>query len=377
MDDLLDDLVRMIRTCERSAKSFDEESVKTMVEALQEATNSLRPSSTGSWLGYYSRYYIEGFRPRRQDEFFDPEWGFVGSDYVNRTCGQWVEYEYEEVKEEILRRAHVSTLTPLFDVAERAKNTFTTCKREFEASIEAILSDHSDQALQDRLKKLQGLTSHITAQEFVSVFRPKGQMMVRDMAAANQGIIPPHHILFEAWLFEKTSSSRALLDLADLGNSTVHYLRQRLKMKGKTVAKLNGKVFLGHGRAKDWLELKLFVQDRLHLPVVDFNSQSIAGKPTASRLSEMLDETSFAFLVMTAEDEASDGTQHARENVIHEVGLFQGRLGFERAIVLLEEGCEEFSNIAGLGQIRFQKGKIADKFEEIRAVLEREDIIRP
>ena len=29
----------------------------------------------------------------------------------------------------------------------------------------------------------------------------------------------------------------------------------------------------------------------------------------------------------------------ARMNVIHEVGLFQGRLGFERAIVLLEEGC--------------------------------------
>ena len=27
---------------------------------------------------------------------------------------------------------------------------------------------------------------------------------------------------------------------------------------------------------------------------------------------------------MTAEDEHADGTKHARENVIHEVGLFQG-----------------------------------------------------
>jgi predicted nucleotide-binding protein len=66
----------------------------------------------------------------------------------------------------------------------------------------------------------------------------------------------------------------------------------------------------------------------------------------------MLDNAWLAFLVMTAEDERTDGTKQARANVIHEVGLFQGRLGFERAIILLEEGCSEFSNIVGLTQIR-------------------------
>ena len=45
-------------------------------------------------------------------------------------------------------------------------------------------------------------------------------------------------------------------------------------------------------------------------------------------------------------------------NVIREAGLFQGRLGFTRAIVMLEEGCEEFSNIEGLGQIRFPNNNI-------------------
>ena len=78
---------------------------------------------------------------------------------------------------------------------------------------------------------------------------------------------------------------------------------------------------------------------------------------------------------MTAEDEQADGKIRARENVVHVVGLFQGRLGFTRAIVLLEEGCEEFSNIHGLGQIRFPKGNVSAKFEEIRAVLERENLI--
>jgi predicted nucleotide-binding protein len=78
---------------------------------------------------------------------------------------------------------------------------------------------------------------------------------------------------------------------------------------------------------------------------------------------------------MTAEDEQSDGQLHARMNVIHEAGLFQGRLGFQRAIVLLEDGCEEFSNIQGLGQIRFPKGDIRAVFEEVRQVLEREGLL--
>ncbi len=65
----------------------------------------------------------------------------------------------------------------------------------------------------------------------------------------------------------------------------------------------------------------------------------------------------------------------ARMNVIHEVGLFQGRLGFTKAIVLLEEGCEEFSNIHGLGQLRFPRGDIKDLFEEIRRVFEREGLL--
>ena len=79
---------------------------------------------------------------------------------------------------------------------------------------------------------------------------------------------------------------------------------------------------------------------------------------------------------MTGDDQHVDASKHARENVIHEAGLFQGRFGFERAVILLEEGCEEFSNIHGLGQIRFNKGHIKSAFEEIRRVLEREDIIK-
>jgi predicted nucleotide-binding protein len=84
----------------------------------------------------------------------------------------------------------------------------------------------------------------------------------------------------------------------------------------------------------------------------------------------MLEASNFAFIILTGEDETADGVLRARQNVVHELGLFQGRLGFDRAIILLEQECEEFSNIAGLQTIRFPRNNIMAISEEIRRVLE-------
>jgi predicted nucleotide-binding protein len=136
------------------------------------------------------------------------------------------------------------------------------------------------------------------------------------------------------------------------------------------------KVFIGHGHSSEWLKLKDFLKDRLRLNVVDFESVSPAGVATTERLSEMLEAAGFAFLVLTGEDEQATGKLNARLNVIHEAGLFQGKLGFRKAILLKEDGCEDFSNVHGLGEIRFPKGNVGAKFEEVRRVLEREGISR-
>jgi hypothetical protein len=147
-------------------------------------------------------------------------------------------------------------------------------------------------------------------------------------------------------------------------------------VKDSPPALAGANVVIGHGRSHVWLELKNFIEDRLRLPVDEFNRVPVAGVTTTDRLTQMLDEAAIAFLVMTAEDEQKDGKVRARENVVHEIGLFQGRHGFNRAIVLVEEGCDEFSNISGLGQIRFPKGNIGAKFEDIRRVLEREGLAK-
>lgn len=135
------------------------------------------------------------------------------------------------------------------------------------------------------------------------------------------------------------------------------------------------RIFIGHGRSPLWREFKDFIEDRLGLLSDQFNRESAAGLPTSDRLWQMMSESMFAFLIMTAEEEHLNNEVHARPNVIHELGLFQGHLGFPRAIILLEEGCAEFTNIVGLTQIRFPRDDISARFEEVRRVLEREGLV--
>jgi predicted nucleotide-binding protein len=167
----------------------------------------------------------------------------------------------------------------------------------------------------------------------------------------------------------------SLARIAERGASHIVRLESSALSRGQGAAVTGQNVFIGHGQSRLWRELKDFVSDRLALQWDEFNRVPVAGVTNIARLSEMLDNAGIAFIVLTAEDEMADGKERARQNVVHEAGLFQGRLGFSRAIVLLEEGCEEFSNIQGLGQIRFPRGSISAAFEEVRKVLEREGFV--
>jgi predicted nucleotide-binding protein len=132
------------------------------------------------------------------------------------------------------------------------------------------------------------------------------------------------------------------------------------------------KVFIGHGRDPQWRDLKDHLHEKHGLDVEAYEIGARAGLTIKEVLDDMLASSSFALLVMTGEDLDITGGLHPRENVIHELGLFQGYLGWERAIVLLEEGVEEFSNIHGLNQIRFSSGNIQETFGEVLATIRRE-----
>jgi hypothetical protein len=131
-------------------------------------------------------------------------------------------------------------------------------------------------------------------------------------------------------------------------------------------------IFIGHGGSPQWRDLKDHLHEKHAYRVEAYEIGARAGHAIRDVLNDMLSKSSFAILVMTGEDQTSDGGMRARQNVVHEAGLFQGRLGFARAIVLLENGVEEFSNVHGIGQIRFDKGRIKETFGDVIATIRRE-----
>jgi len=132
------------------------------------------------------------------------------------------------------------------------------------------------------------------------------------------------------------------------------------------------RIFIGHGGRPLWHDLKMHLEDLHGFKVEAYEVGSRAGLTIKEILEKMLTDSSFAILVLTGEVEDVEGKIHARDNVIHELGLFQGRLGFERAIILLEEDVSEFSNIFGVHQIRFKKDSIRETFGDVIAAIRRE-----
>lgn len=130
------------------------------------------------------------------------------------------------------------------------------------------------------------------------------------------------------------------------------------------------KIFIGHGRSDDWKYLKDHLREKHGYEIIAYEVGARTGHSIRDILSDMLDKSTFACLVLTPEDETKEEKLLARQNVIHETGLFQGRLGFNKAIVLLKEGTEEFSNLSGIQQIRYKN--INEAFGDVLATLKRE-----
>jgi len=111
------------------------------------------------------------------------------------------------------------------------------------------------------------------------------------------------------------------------------------------------KVFVGHGRNPIWMKVLWYLKNDLHLQTEAYETESRASEHVIDILKDVLDRCNVAVIVMTADDPTSSDTVRARQNAIHEAGLFQGRHGFGRVILLQQKGTEEFTNIAGLERI--------------------------
>ena len=367
----LQDIYEQLQSC---ADNLNKPEIRKPLDALEKSATEVGKAWGHSWLGYQSRVYYRDLQPPPPGANFSSEWGFQEL-FTMGTRGDWMQFPEDAVETAIKKRAGNPDISKAQQASDECRRVLEE-KRDDVASILRTANQGRNDPFLDKLIEEVEQTNALTASEFIIHLRPSGEMISRDAIAIMQGLWTPPHLSVLANVVSIKAPKDACESLAASVRRAFSHLQRTEKRLAKA-ERIGTSVFIGHGRSKEWKDLKDFINDRMRLPWDEFNRVPVAGIPNAVRLSTMLDAASIAFLIFTAEDEMPDGKMQARMNVVHEAGLFQGRLGFSRAIVLLEEGCEEFSNIEGLGQIRFPKNNIKAAFHDVQLVLEREGLVEP
>lgn len=367
-----EELLRIASDLGEHHETFEREHAPTL-RRLADAANDTGRAWSGSNLGYHSCVYYADLRPAPPGAHFSVEWGLRDGLIGMGTRGDWREFRPEAVLEAIERAAGNQDLAAARAASLQVAKQVAESRAALISALTLALTEHEDTYLRTLLGKAEKAIPH-SEHDFQSALLRQGEFFTRDVTALGQGhrVAPHQNVLADIGAIN-APSARAT-ELADIARQAGSHMLRRSRQRRKD-SLVGTNVFIGHGRSSAWRELQHFVTARLGLPYDEFNRVPVAGITNITRLAQMLDAAAVALLVLTAEDERVDGGVQARMNVIHEVGLFQGRLGFTKAIVLLEQGCAEFTNIQGLGQIRFPAGSISAAFEEVRHVLEREGLI--
>jgi len=373
MSELTAELREIYETLQGCVSKLSAPEITKPIEALEKSAMEIGKAWGHSWLGYQSRVYYEGLVSPPPGAHFSSEWGFQEL-YTMGTTGNWKQFPDGSIEQAIKKRAGNPDTSACEKSADEVRRTFQQRRDDALSILRTIRNSGNDDKFLEKLLEEIEKIEVFGAGDFIQALRPSGDLISRDAIAIMQGVwTPPHFsVLVEVAAMKAPKAACELL--SDSVRRAYAHL-ERTEKKLRRAESVGTNVFIGHGRSKEWKDLKDFINDRMRLPWDEFNRVPVAGIPNTVRLSAMLDATAIALLVFTGEDETADGRLQARMNVVHEAGLFQGRLGFSKAIILLEEGCEEFSNIQGLGQIRFPKNNIKAAFHEIQLVLEREGLV--
>lgn len=122
------------------------------------------------------------------------------------------------------------------------------------------------------------------------------------------------------------------------------------------------RIFISHGSSKDWMQVQNYIEKDLEIDTLELAQEPNKGRTVLQKLNEESDKCSYAVVVMTGDDVISDGEIRARENVMHEIGFFQGKYGLEKVCLLYEEGTKIPSNIHGLVYVPFRQNIINATF---------------
>lgn len=131
-------------------------------------------------------------------------------------------------------------------------------------------------------------------------------------------------------------------------------------------------VFISHGRSNDWRAVQPFIEKDVGLSTIELAQEPNMGRTIIEKLLDNAARCDSAVIVMTGDDTANQDQARVRENVMHEIGFFQGKYGRNFVVLLHEEGVNIPTNLAGVAYVPFPKGNIEAGFHvlqrELRAI---------
>jgi hypothetical protein len=131
------------------------------------------------------------------------------------------------------------------------------------------------------------------------------------------------------------------------------------------------RIFISHGRSPDWYKVQAYIEKDINVETLELAQEANRGRTVLQKLEEEARRCSYAVIVMTGDDRSGDGERpRARENVMHEIGFFQGRYGLANVCLLYEEGTSVPSNIHGLAYVPYPGGLVETTFGPLRREIE-------
>ncbi|HTU20756.1 MAG TPA: PfkB family carbohydrate kinase [Gemmataceae bacterium] len=134
-------------------------------------------------------------------------------------------------------------------------------------------------------------------------------------------------------------------------------------------------VYIGFGQDPLGNQVEEYLRRTHGLDVKRCALKPRAGRQHVDDLSDCLDCCTFAVLVPDPEGEAEDDKPWTRDRVLREAGLFQGRLGLHRVVLMLPEGVKKLANVEGLQSIDVPKDRLYRALKQLEVLLKRDGII--
>lgn len=180
------------------------------------------------------------------------------------------------------------------------------------------------------------------------------------------------------------SPSKTMINTASTARQLLSYVETVLNLyitpKSEELEKKPEKkptIFISHGSNEIVRnKVKGFIAERCNCDVIVLQEKPSSGMTVIEKLEKFGRLADYAVIILTADDVMQEGGEpRARENVIQELGWFQGVLGRNRTAILLQKGTNVASNLAGIVRLEFEDNDVEIKFEDLRKEFEEAGIL--